>query len=86
MTTMTLMQEAYTLMQQQPESNIKILVDLLKTMSPGVHIVQNRRTALTDASKRTGVARGTVVFPPDFDEHFDDLNDEIAAMFMGENE
>ena len=30
---MTLLQEAYTLMQRQPEKNIRLIVDLLRTMS-----------------------------------------------------
>ena len=33
--------------------------------------------------KRTG--KSDFVLPADFDEHFDDLNDEIATMFMGES-
>ena len=32
--------------------------------------------------RRTGKARFRL--PSDFDEHFDDMNDEIAAMFSGE--
>ena len=84
MATMTLMQEAYTLMQRQPESNIKLLVDLLKTWPSSS--ASNRKTITTNTFKRTGIARGTVEFPPDFDEHFDDLNEEIVAMFMGDTE
>lgn len=79
---MTLMQEAYVLMQRQPESNLKILVDLMKRMS--LESTSKREAVAASSFKRTGVARGTLELPADFDEHFDDLNDEIAAMFIGE--
>lgn len=72
----TPIQEAYALM-QQPESNIKIIVELLQKMLP---------TPKEEAAKpfrRTGVAKGLVQFPADFDEHFDDLNPEISEMFNG---
>ena len=79
---MTLMQEAYTLMQKQPESNIKIIVELLRTMSPSVS--DKPKTKPVAPLKRTGMAKGVITFPADFDDHFDDLNEEIAAMFSGE--
>lgn len=70
---MTLIQEAYSLMREQPERNLRLIVDLLHTMTPKT----------TAAGKRTGLANGTISFPVDFDEHFDDLNDEITDMFTG---
>lgn len=39
----------------------------------------------TQPFKRTGKAKGVFNLSADFDEHFDDMNDEIAAMFYGEN-
>ena len=73
----TPIQEAYALMQQQPESNIKIIVELLQKMLP-VSKEENAKPF-----RRTGVAKGLVQFPIDFDEHFDDLNPEISEMFNG---
>ncbi|MBR1635418.1 MAG: hypothetical protein IJ682_10210 [Lachnospiraceae bacterium] len=79
---MTLMQEAYLLMQKQPESNLRIIVDMLHAMSikhPTVDVSVNAQPF-----KRTGQAKGVFNLPADFDEHFDDMNDEIAAMFYGD--
>ena len=73
----TPIQEAYALMQQQPESNIRIIVELLQKMLP----TPKEETA--KPFRRTGVAKGLVQFPVDFDEHFDDLNPEISEMFNG---
>ena len=78
---MTLIQEAYTLMQKQPESNLKILVDLLHSMSPvSTETLQGSAVPY----KRTGVANGTAVFPMDFDESFDAFDPEIEALFTGD--
>ena len=80
---MTLMQEAYLLMQKQPESNQQIIVDMLHAMNvkqPTVDISTSAKPF-----KRTGQAKGVFNLPADFDEHFDDMNDEIAAMFYGED-
>ena len=74
---MTPIQEAYALMQQQPESNIKIIVELLQKMLPAP------KEENVKPFRRTGVAKGLVQFPKDFDEHFDDLNSEIGEMFNG---
>ena len=35
--------------------------------------------------KRTGLSKGLIDFPADFDEHFDDLNSEISDLFSGGN-
>lgn len=80
---MTLMQEAYLLMQKQPESNLQIIVDMLHAMNikqPTADIATAKHPF-----KRTGKAKGVFNLPADFDEHFDDMNDEIAAMFYGED-
>lgn len=34
--------------------------------------------------RRTGLAKGLINLPDDFDEHFNDMDAEIAAMFYGE--
>lgn len=75
---MTPIQEAYALMQQQPESNIKIIVELLHRMVP-----TGKDTDSLQPFRRTGRAKGRVIFPKDFDEHFDDLNEEISREFNG---
>ena len=75
---MTPIQEAYALMQQQPESNIKIIVELLQRMVPTVKDADSLQPF-----RRTGRAKGLVIFPKDFDEHFDDLNEEISNEFSG---
>ena len=40
--------------------------------------------ASAEPFRRTGIANGSIDFPEDFDEQFDDLNEEIAAMFYQE--
>ena len=80
---MTLMQEAYLLIQQQPESNLRIIVDMLHAMNvkqPAIDV-----SASAKPFKRTGQAKGVFNLPADFDEHFDDINDEIATMFYGDD-
>ncbi len=71
------LQEAYSLMQQQPEGNVKLIIELLQRMT----LITEEAAPLS--FKRTGQAKGLVQFPEDFDEHFDDLNDEISALFEG---
>ena len=70
-------QEAYTLMQQQPEGNIRIIIELLQRMKPEFPSEDRQ------PFKRTGLAKGLVRLPEDFDEHFDDMNPEIADLFYG---
>lgn len=78
---MTPLQEAYLLMQKQPESNIRLIIDLLHTMSPSKE--KTNPAPLVQPFKRTGLAGGIVHLPEDFDEHFDDLNMEITESFYG---
>lgn len=75
---MTLLQEAYTLMQGQPEKNIRLIVDLLRTMSV-------RENAQTQVFRRTGLAKEAVNLPGDFDETFDALDHDIEEMFYGDS-
>ena len=75
---MTLLQEAYTLMQRQPEKNIRLIVDLLRTMSV-------RENAQTQVFRRTGLAKEAVNLPGDLDETFDALDHDIEEMFYGDS-
>lgn len=79
---MTLVQQAAIMMENLPVRSQQIVVDLLKMLS-GI----SESTVVPDAHetgfKRTG--KSDFSLPADFDEHFDDLNAEIAAMFMGES-
>ena len=70
-------QEAYILLQRQPESNVRIILDLLRAMPAKSH----QAVISHQPFRRTGMARGKVHLPDDFDEHFDDLNEEIAESF-----
>ena len=78
---MTLVQQATNMMEKLPVKSQQVVVELLKMLSsnsesavvPDIHEI---------GFKRTG--RSTFTLPADFDEHFDDLNGEIAAMFLGE--
>lgn len=74
---MTPIQEAYALMQEQPESNIKLIVELLRTMSPYKEEIRTETAART--FKRTGLAKETIHLPEDFDEHFSDADKEILG-------
>ena len=79
---MTLVQQAALMMEKLPIRSQQVVVDLLKMLNgysesavmPDVHKTGFRRTGKSD-----------FVLPADFDEHFDDLNDEIATMFMDES-
>ena len=70
------------MMEKLPIRSQQIVVDLLKMLSgysesavmPDAHKIEFKRTGKSD-----------FVLPADFDGHFDDLNDEITAMFMGES-
>ena len=78
---MTLVQQATTMMEKLPVRSQQVVVDLLKMLS-GISESPVMPNAHEAGFKRTG--KSDFALPADFDEHFDDLNDEIAAMFMGE--
>ena len=62
---------------KMPRRNQQIIVDLLKAMYNGIE-------STDDSKVKAGFSRtGKVQFnlPADFDAHFDDLNEEIAASF-----
>ena len=78
---MTLVQQATTMMEKLPVRSQQVVVDLLKMLSSnsGPAVLQD---AHESGFKRTG--KSDFILPADFDEHFDDMNGEIAAMFLGE--
>ena len=78
---MTLQQEAYSLIQEQPESNLRIIIDLLKAFGTP-NLSKNNKS--DQVITRTGVGKDVIKLPDDFLEHFDDSNDEIAKMFYGD--
>ena len=78
---MTLRQEAYSLLEKQPDSNIQLIIDLLRAMTPSKDMP--KQTSTSSSFRRTGLSNGTILFPDGFDEHFDDLNSEIADSFYG---
>ena len=79
---MSLVQEATNIMERMPVRNQQIVVDLLRMMDRGAGVTASKSTDNT-GFKRTG--KSNFHLPADFDEHFDDMNDEIATMFMGES-
>ncbi len=70
------------MMEKLPVRSQQVVVDLLKMLS-GVSESSVIPDARETGFRRTG--KSDFSLPADFDEHFDDLNDEIAAMFTGEN-
>lgn len=78
---MTLLQEAYTLMQGQPEKNIQLIVDLLQTMSSKKETTAKMPHKIV---KRTGLSKEMIKLPDDFDEVFDALDKDIEEMFYGD--
>ena len=79
---MTLIQEAASIMEKMPKKNQQLAVDLLRVISQNMGRPQTKQTASVPF-RRTGKAHFNL--PKDFDEHFDDMNNEIASMFYGEN-
>lgn len=79
---MTPIQEAYILMQGQTEDNIRLIVELLRAMSPYKEKKEERMDS--KSFQRTGLAKGMVQLPEDFDECFDDLDKEISELFYGD--
>lgn len=75
---MTLVQEAVDIMERMPRRKQQLVLELLHVMNNDLESNTNDYIA---PDKRTG--RSDFNLPADFDEHFDDLNDEITAMFMG---
>ena len=78
---MTLMQEAYSLMQGQPDSNLQVIVDLLRMMK--AQPVERMQSISNDANRpyRLGILKNQVKMPKEYYDHFDDDNGEIWASF-----
>lgn len=79
---MTLVQEATAILEKMPKKNQQIVVDLLRVMAYDTS-VQPVESGDSASFKRTGKSHFDL--PKDFDERFDDMNDEIASMFLGES-
>ena len=78
---MTLVQQATNMMEKLPIRSQQVVVDLLKMLS-GYSEPASLSDAVETEFRRTG--KSDFALPADFDERFDDLNEEITAMFMGE--
>ena len=82
---MTLIEEAAILLENMPQKKQRMAIDLLRMISNDFYDEENRRiNQNTEQFKRTG--KSNFNLPDDFDEHFDDLNNEIASLFCGDNE
>lgn len=77
---MTLVQEETKMIEKMPLENQKIVVELLRIMSYSPDI-QTGGAKKMKTFKRTGLSDFNL--PPDFDEHFDDADAEIARLFYG---
>ena len=78
----TLIKEATEIMEKMPRKSQQIVLDLLRMMNQN-SIVSHYENDKAAPFKRTG--KSFFNLPDDFDEHFDDTNGEIEAMFNGEN-
>ena len=75
---MTLIEEAVILLEKLPEENQHLIVDLLRVMNFNeMPSIENSNETIP--FKRTG--KSNFNLPEDFDEHFNDINDEIEALF-----
>ena len=79
---MTMIQEATRIMQQMPKRKQQVVLDLLRMMNHDYEMPAHHQESKA-GFRRTGKARFKL--PADFDEHFDDMNDEISAMFSGDH-
>ena len=74
---MTTIQEAYVLIQNQSESNLRTIVELLRKMPTNI--------PRTKKQPRTGLGKHAHHLPASFDSDFNSLDSEIASNFY-ENE
>ena len=82
---MTLIEEATILLEKMPQKKQLMAVDFLRMISNNSNRSENKDMKQKAAPfKRTGLSDFNL--PDDFDEHFDDLNSEIASLFSGDNE
>ncbi len=78
---MTMVQEATQIIQKMPKRKQQIVLDLLRMISGEAGLSEAYPEHKAEF-KRTGKTRFSL--PADFDEHFDDMNEEITAMFSGD--
>ncbi len=78
---MTMVQEATRIIENMPRKKQQIVLDLLRMMNQTESASVEKRESNPDF-KRSGKTKFQL--PADFDEHFDDMNSEIAALFAGD--
>lgn len=78
---MTMIQEVTHIMLQMPKRKQQVVLDLLRMMN---HDADWSASNQRDKAKFRRTGKAKFKLPADFDEHFDDMNDEIAAMFAGD--
>lgn len=82
---MTLIEEATILLEKLPQTKQRMAIDFLRMISNDLYRSDNTKLKKsTESFRRTGKTNFNL--PDDFDDHFDDLNDEIASLFSGDNE
>lgn len=82
---MTLIEEATILLEKLPQTKQRMAIDFLRMISNDLYRSDNTKLKKSTGSfRRTGKTNFNL--PDDFDDHFDDLNDEIASLFSGDNE
>ncbi|MBQ9437130.1 MAG: hypothetical protein IJU50_02245 [Lachnospiraceae bacterium] len=78
---MTLIQEATAMMEKMPIKSQQVVVDLLRMINVTSISAESDETTASQF-KRTG--KSNFNLPADFDDHFNDMDEEIASMFYGE--
>ena len=74
---MTLKQEAIQLLENQPEMIVTAMIDLMKALP-------KRKRQYKKILLRPG--KGIISLSDEYINHFDDDNEEIAALFYGDGE
>ena len=82
---MTLIEEAAILLEKMPQQKQAMAIDMLRMISNDFYGLENKKVKQTAIPfRRTGKTNFNL--PDDFDEHFDDVNNEIASLFYGDIE
>ena len=81
---MTLIQEAYSLLQNQTDSNLRVIIDMLRSMRG--FSKSGDDTVVTEIEEplhppRLGALKGKINLPTDLYDHFDDDREEIWGNF-----
>ena len=77
---MTVKEELFTLIQEQPDSTVQIIIDLLHALSP---VKTQPHSQVSHEKVIFGIGKDVITLPNDFFDHFDDSNEVIADMFYG---